>query len=252
MQAACHDSPEPPSSPPFSPTPTPLSSPPPTPPLSSTLRQIHPLLISLPPPAPSHSVWQCCSCRQVYRFSAVRNRCLLCSHRFCKQCPDEHDNDGWDSYIRFWSSITPSSIKPSGFCEEEEAEWENEALFWEPLQHIVAGGENDEEESSTSSETPEPPIEEEREETGWTSDWLFERDDAADIGMQVKLAPYTLQRRYSHPYTEQYPRSTTPFKILIDRGNISPLDTDNVDVGKEGVQNDVADEVMTPTFEELS
>ncbi|KAG0644894.1 hypothetical protein HOY80DRAFT_2018 [Tuber brumale] len=252
MQAAHYDQPESSSSSPPSSGPTPPSSPLPSPPLSPTLRQRHPLSTPLPPPAPSHSVWQCCSCKQVYRFSAVRNRCLLCSHRFCKQCPDEHDRDGWNIYIKFWTSITPSLRKPPGFSEEDG--WGSEAVFWDHLQDTVARGDIDEEASSTSSEAPESPTEE-MGESGWTSDWLFERDDVADIGMQVKLAPmapYTLQRRYSHPYTEQYPRPATPLQVLMEKENRSPsLGTDITGVD-EDVLDDVASGAIIAAFEDFS
>jgi len=190
----------------------------------------------------------------VYRFSAAGNRCLHCSHRFCKKCPDEHDHKGWNVYIKFWTSITPSLRKLAGSSEEDG--WEDEVVFWEPLQNAVATEDIDEEASSTSSsETPESPIEE-REESDWASDWLFERDNVVDSGMQVKLAPmapYLLQRRYSHPSTEQYPRPATPLQILMEKENRSPsLSTDIVGVDKEGVLADGPGGAMIATFEELS
>jgi len=128
-------------------------------------------------------------------------------------------------------------------------------MFWEPLQNAVAAGDIDEEASSTSSESPESPTEE-REESGWGSDWLFERDNVVDSGTQVKLAPmapYPLQRRYSHPSTEQFPRPTTPLQVLIEKENRPPsLSTDIVGVDKEGILDDAPGGAIIATFEELS
>jgi len=128
-------------------------------------------------------------------------------------------------------------------------------MFWEPLQNAVAAGDIDEEASSTSSESHESPTEE-REESGWGSDWLFERDNVVDSGTQVKLAPmapYPLQRRYSHPSTEQFPRPTTPLQVLIEKENRPPsLSTDIVGVDKEGILDDAPGGAIIATFEELS
>ena len=189
----------------------------------------------------------------MYRFSAVRNRCLHCSHRFCKRCPDEHDHDGWKVYIKFWTSISPPLRKPAGSPEEDG--WGDEAAFWETPQNAATTGDIDEEASSTSSEPPESPIEE-REESSWASDWLFERHNAVDIGMQVKLAPmapYLLQRRYSHPSTEQYPRPTTPLQVLMEKESKSPsLSTDIVGMGEDGVLDDAPGGAFIAALEELS
>lgn len=127
-------------------------------------------------------------------------------------------------------------------------------MLWEPLQNAATTGDIDEEGSSTSSEPPESPIEE-REEGDWASDWFCERDNTVDIGMQVKLAPmapYPLQRRYSHPSTEQYPRPTTPLQVLMEKESKSPsLSTDIVGVG-EGVLDDAPGGAFIAAFEELS
>lgn len=143
--------------------------------------------------------------------------------------------------------------KPAGSPEEDG--WGDEAAFWETPQNAATTGDIDEEASSTSSEPPESPIEE-REESSWASDWLFERHNAVDIGMQVKLAPmapYLLQRRYSHPSTEQYPRPTTPLQVLMEKESKSPsLSTDIVGMGEDGVLDDAPGGAFIAALEELS
>lgn len=128
-------------------------------------------------------------------------------------------------------------------------------MFWEPLQNAAATGDIDEEASSTSSEPPESPIEE-REESDWASDWLFARDNVVDMGTQVKLAPMApcpLQRRYSHPSTEQYPRPATPLQVLMEKESRSPsFSTDIVGVGEEGILDDTPSGAIIAAFEELS
>lgn len=64
---------------------------------------------SLPPPTPQPWLWSCHRCFSLYRFSAARNRCLACSHRFCRKCISQIDYEGWDVWNAYWS---PSSNSP--------------------------------------------------------------------------------------------------------------------------------------------
>ncbi|TGZ78684.1 hypothetical protein EX30DRAFT_134002 [Ascodesmis nigricans] len=54
------------------------------------------------PPPPAPWTWTCHRCHHTYRFSAALNRCLSCSHRFCRECISEYDYDGWDAFRAYY------------------------------------------------------------------------------------------------------------------------------------------------------
>jgi hypothetical protein len=159
---------EPPQSPEALPLP-PISSSPPTP----TGHEPAHGLLPLPPPAPDHSIWQCCECRHIYRFSAVRNRCLLCSHWFCKRCVDGHDYSGWDRYTSFWASLTPptawteASSDTSSDTSSETDSWEDEPEHWNSLEDGIIIGEEVYESGAQDPESPRIPRIPSRGNRGW-------------------------------------------------------------------------------------
>ncbi|KAF8544675.1 hypothetical protein BDD12DRAFT_434579 [Trichophaea hybrida] len=63
-----------------------------------------------PPRSPDPWVWSCHRCLSSYCISAALNRCLSCSHRFCRKCISEYDYDGYDEWKAYWADSANTGL----------------------------------------------------------------------------------------------------------------------------------------------
>jgi hypothetical protein len=89
----------------------------------------HPRYVRPPPRSPYPWRWACHRCGSFYRFSAALNRCLACSHRFCRKCISEYDYDGWDRWKAYWAPM-PGTEATSGGGEYDESESCGDPRYW--------------------------------------------------------------------------------------------------------------------------
>ncbi|KAA8912321.1 hypothetical protein FN846DRAFT_324488 [Sphaerosporella brunnea] len=111
----------------------------------------HPRYIRPPPRSPYPWVWSCHRCTSFYRFSAALNRCLACSHRFCRKCNSEYDYVGWDQWKTYWAPLPgPEST------ERDERSGDEDSPMWSGTKNNAEEDQWDVEWLAWSSSYPEP------------------------------------------------------------------------------------------------
>ncbi|KAI5791951.1 hypothetical protein EDC01DRAFT_630455 [Geopyxis carbonaria] len=111
--------------------------------INSASQPHHHRWIRPPPRSPYPWIWFCHKCLIEYRFSAALNRCLSCSHHFCRKCISEYDYDGWDEWKAYWAPSSPSPVSNKVLNTkahldendndmEEDEDWDAEWLACSP------------------------------------------------------------------------------------------------------------------------